>query len=131
MLHQKHDDKKEWDEKTQTFWLNNLFHTFVKVGELVPVDHKVTRSFFVPRHEIENAEITSIVFQIFHSDFNPFFTTEKGVSKLGNCVCVAPTEGQRGIKAVMHFGDTEIRMEVIPDDETCPSKDITVKFSCK
>ncbi|GIQ85283.1 hypothetical protein KIPB_006922, partial [Kipferlia bialata] len=126
-LHQKHEDKKVWDEKTQTFRLNNQFRAFVKVGELVAVDHEVTHGYF-PVYDDQ----TEIEFQMFHCDFNPFFATERGVTPLGNSVCVeVPAEGQRGVDAVMHFGDTEIRMEVIPLDKSFPSRDTTVKFSCK
>ncbi|GIQ88178.1 hypothetical protein KIPB_010371, partial [Kipferlia bialata] len=126
-VHMKHESRKVYDDKAKVHRLQRLFDPFIRVGEQVAVDHTVTMDYS-PVYDDQSV----LGVQMYHCDFIPTFSDEEGVTLLGEKVCVGiPNLGERGIKAVMHFGDTEIRMQVIPDDPNCPPKDTTVKFSCK
>ncbi|GIQ87358.1 heat shock protein 70 family protein [Kipferlia bialata] len=125
--HAEHEADKVYDEKRQEHRLRRLFKPFVRMGQLVPVGHKVAQTY-TPLYDDQ----TEVGFQIYHSASDAFFVTEDGVRKLGERIVVeVPESGDRGVKAVLHFGDTEIRLEVIPNDLSYRSKVTTVKFHCK
>ncbi|GIQ87296.1 hypothetical protein KIPB_009304 [Kipferlia bialata] len=123
-LHVKHSHRKQWNPKAEDYWLHKLFAPFVRLGESVPVGMTVERRYF-PMYSNQ----TVVSFQVLQSNQKALFTDEPSVQALGDCTSVnVPLTGKKGVTAKMHFGGTEIRIDLIPDDHSYEAKSVTVQF---
>lgn len=98
--------------KDEQEWCTDVFDTFVSIGQAIPHDHWVTRSYNLARSGIKSTVLT-----LFASDSESVkFITDPGVVKIGELRLQMPdTTGGRSreLRMTMIFGDTEVSIHAI------------------
>lgn len=108
---QLHPDEKKVVKDGQV-WCTDIFDTFVSIGQAVPNDHHVTRSYNIARSGLKSTVIT-----LFCSNNEVVkFITDPGVTKIGELHLQMPdTTGGRSreLKTTMIFGNTEVSVQAV------------------
>ena len=93
-------------------WCTEIFDTFVYIGQAIPNDHKVTRSYNLARSSLKQTMIS-----LFCSNSQQVkYITDPGVTKIGELRLQMPdtTGGRtRELKTTMTFGDTEAWVQAV------------------
>lgn len=105
------DERKKYlHEERKTYYCRDTFNVFVREGDSVEFDEKVTQSFSTPSSK---STIISVVF-FSTKNRNPLYTDEIGTQRLGEILIETPdlTGGlNRTVQVTMYFGRTEIKVE--------------------
>ena len=113
------ESKKFWAEDLGRYQCDNLFKTFVTIGDSVPVNKEI-----VTQYTPTQAEMTNMYFSFYATSKKEVrYIDEKGVEKIGEMTVEMPsTEGgvKRKVDLFCYFGDTEIKVKAV--DRTSGSK---------
>ncbi|MCL2935140.1 MAG: HSP70 family protein [Trichodesmium sp. MAG_R02] len=113
------ESKKFWAEDLGRYQCDNLFKTFVTIGDSVPVNKEI-----VTQYTPTQAEMTNMYFSFYATSKKEVrYIDEKGVEKIGEMTVEMPsTEGgvNRKVDLFCYFGDTEIKVKAV--DRTSGSK---------